>query len=125
MLIGSSPESRQTTLEEAQQMIDVLKAHNVFEIDTARLYGDGSSEVYLAKIKAEEQGFKISTKVHPLASLPESPLHELGKNNNNYTHQAKDVRQACQASLKALNTKKVDIYYLHRPDPKTPYQEVS
>ncbi|KZO93624.1 Aldo/keto reductase [Calocera viscosa TUFC12733] len=33
------------------------------------------------------------------------------------------VHQACEASLKALNTDYIDLYYQHRVDPKTPIED--
>lgn len=32
-------------------------------------------------------------------------------------------REACEASLKRLNTDYIDLYYMHRMDPKTPIEE--
>src|SRR3954453_3913069 len=33
------------------------------------------------------------------------------------------IRSACEASLRALQTDRIDLYQLHRPDPKVPYAE--
>jgi aryl-alcohol dehydrogenase-like predicted oxidoreductase len=33
------------------------------------------------------------------------------------------IRRACEASLKALNTDRIDLYQYHRPDPTVPYAE--
>ncbi len=33
------------------------------------------------------------------------------------------LRAACEASLRALGTDRIDLYQLHRPDPKVPYAE--
>ena len=33
------------------------------------------------------------------------------------------LRQACEASLRALGVEAIDLYQLHRPDPDTPYAE--
>ncbi|MBO3745344.1 aldo/keto reductase [Streptosporangiaceae bacterium NEAU-GS5] len=33
------------------------------------------------------------------------------------------IRQACDASLQRLKTDRIDLYYLHRVDPKTPIEE--
>ena len=33
------------------------------------------------------------------------------------------LRAACEASLRALDTDRIDLYQLHRPDPKVPYAE--
>jgi aryl-alcohol dehydrogenase-like predicted oxidoreductase len=33
------------------------------------------------------------------------------------------LKRACEASLKALNTDRIDLYQYHRPDPDVPYEE--
>jgi aryl-alcohol dehydrogenase-like predicted oxidoreductase len=33
------------------------------------------------------------------------------------------LRAACEASLRALDTDRIDLYQYHRPDPKVPYEE--
>jgi aryl-alcohol dehydrogenase-like predicted oxidoreductase len=33
------------------------------------------------------------------------------------------IRRACEASLKALDTDRIDLYQYHRPDPRVPYAE--
>src|SRR5215217_2025151 len=33
------------------------------------------------------------------------------------------LRAACEASLRALETDRIDLYQFHRPDPKVPYAE--
>jgi aryl-alcohol dehydrogenase-like predicted oxidoreductase len=33
------------------------------------------------------------------------------------------LKQACEASLKRLRVDRIDLYYLHRPDPEVPYEE--
>src|SRR5215217_8974186 len=33
------------------------------------------------------------------------------------------IRRACEASLKALDTDRIDLYQYHRPDPTVPYAE--
>ncbi|KAL9119190.1 MAG: hypothetical protein Q9175_008400, partial [Cornicularia normoerica] len=38
-----------------------------------------------------------------------------------WTHRPEHLRENLQRSLKALNAKKVDKWYLHGPDRTTPY----
>jgi pyridoxine 4-dehydrogenase len=33
------------------------------------------------------------------------------------------LREACEGSLKRLRVDRIDVYYLHRPDPDVPYEE--
>ena len=36
---------------------------------------------------------------------------------------AKQIRQACEGSLKRLGVERIDLYYAHRDDPNTPLEE--
>jgi aflatoxin B1 aldehyde reductase len=40
-----------------------------------------------------------------------------------YTHKPEDIRRGLTNSLKALQTEKVDIFYLHAPDRNTPFED--
>jgi aryl-alcohol dehydrogenase-like predicted oxidoreductase len=33
------------------------------------------------------------------------------------------LKEACEGSLKRLRVERIDVYYLHRPDPEVPYEE--
>jgi pyridoxine 4-dehydrogenase len=33
------------------------------------------------------------------------------------------LKEACEGSLKRLRVERIDLYYLHRPDPEVPYEE--
>lgn len=89
--------------------LNVLKRHNVKEIDTARVYNSGKSEELLGAVGAgTELGFAVSTK---------APGHSPG------ILSGKNIKQACYASLEALKQDKMDIFYFHGPDRKTPLEE--
>ncbi|CDZ96222.1 AKR7 [Phaffia rhodozyma] len=109
-------QARVFTKEGAQEILDIFKSYGHVELDTARMYGFGGSEKKLAQMKAEDQGFVISTKVYPSAR---------GKgflSQGQYTHSAADIHRALNDSLESLETSKVDIYYLHAPDRETPFE---
>ncbi|KAL2827341.1 Aldo/keto reductase [Aspergillus cavernicola] len=40
-----------------------------------------------------------------------------------YTHKPEDIRRGLTNSLKALQTEKIDMFYLHGPDRKTPFED--
>jgi aryl-alcohol dehydrogenase (NADP+) len=42
---------------------------------------------------------------------------------NNTGGSRKHVIEACEASLRRLNTDRIDIYWMHKPDPTTPLEE--
>ena len=47
----------------------------------------------------------------------------MGQKPNQYGMSRKHVLASCEASLKRLRTDYIDIYYIHGPDPVTPYEE--
>ncbi|KAK2760354.1 hypothetical protein FQN54_002424 [Arachnomyces sp. PD_36] len=104
-------------LEEAGKIVDVFQKHGHNEIDTARLYGHGSTEKMLAGLDWQKRGIVMDTKLYPSAGLPPSITGE------GYTHQSGDVRRGLLDSLKALGCEKVDMFYLHAPDRNTPFEE--
>jgi aryl-alcohol dehydrogenase-like predicted oxidoreductase len=89
-------------------------------IDTADAYSKDGSDVghnerLIAKaIRARRDGVIVATKGgHTRTAgggweLDGSPEH---------------LRAACEASLKALETDRIDLYQYHRPDPRVPYAE--
>lgn len=87
--------------------LSLCTAHNVTELDTARVYASGGSESAAGAVNACSR-FCVSTKAP--AFSPNSLSYDNIINN-------------CHASLKALQTSKVDIYYLHGPDRATPLEE--
>ncbi|KAG0646182.1 Oxidoreductase sirO [Hyphodiscus hymeniophilus] len=93
------------TPEVLDAIFTTLEKHNVKELDTARGYV--SSEEILGKAGAASR-FTISTKG------PSWRPHAMGKQK---------MIDGMSTSLKELVTDKVDIYYLHAPDPETPIEE--
>ncbi|KAF9198797.1 hypothetical protein BGZ49_000279 [Haplosporangium sp. Z 27] len=93
-------------VENIKPFLTSFHAHGHNELDTARLYCNGDTEVALGLLPLES--FKVATKVWP--SVP---------NAHGYDHLSKTLRE----SLKALKAQKVDIFYLHAPDYSTPFEE--
>jgi aflatoxin B1 aldehyde reductase len=90
------------------------RGHN--ELDTARVYGNGSTEEILAELNWQNRKLVMETKLYPNANSPFAQ-------ENAYTHKAEDVRRGLLDSLKALKTDKIDMFYLHGPDRKTPFED--
>jgi len=103
--------------EIASAILDVFQRHGHQEIDTARAYGGGSSEEMLATVAWRERGIVMDTKLYPSAGGP------LAKAKNSYTHSPEDIRRGLFDSLEALQTDKIDMFYLHGPDRNTPFEE--
>jgi aryl-alcohol dehydrogenase-like predicted oxidoreductase len=80
-------------------------------LDTADIYGPFTNEELVGRaIKGRRDKFVLATKCGfvPGMKVDGSPDH---------------IRAACDASLKRLGVKTIDIYYLHRVDPKTPIED--
>ena len=84
-------------------------------IDTADAYGTGESERITGQaIRADRDRWILATKVG-------NRMLE-GERNNGGLSRAWVLR-ACDASLGRLGTDHIDVYYLHRDDPRTPLDE--
>lgn len=96
--------------------MDLFQRHGHNEIDTARIYGGGSSEEMIADLAWKERGLIVDTKLYPNAGGPAAFA-------DGYTHKPEDLRRGLTNSLKALQSEDVDIFYLHAPDRNTPFEE--
>ncbi|GJJ67661.1 aflatoxin B1 aldehyde reductase [Entomortierella parvispora] len=89
--------------ENVEPFLQLFHSHGHVEIDTARVYGSGSTEKVLGELPTAH--LKISTKAWPFEG-----------GSFNKENLAAQLRQ----SLKTLNATKVDIFYLHAPESSTP-----
>ncbi|MDA3810959.1 MAG: aldo/keto reductase [Spirochaetaceae bacterium] len=84
-------------------------------LDIADIYAGGQSEEIVGKLIPElnrdqlilSSKFTLATGTHPT---------EFGANR-------KQIMSSCERSLKRLKTDYLDVYYVHIPDPITPYEE--
>jgi aryl-alcohol dehydrogenase-like predicted oxidoreductase len=87
-------------------ILDALDAGINF-FDTAENYGDGQSELFLGKaLGARRQDAVIATKFGWGGDAVKS-----------------HIDQCVDASLRRLGTDYIDLYQIHRPDPRTPIAE--
>jgi aryl-alcohol dehydrogenase-like predicted oxidoreductase len=85
-------------------------------LDTADMYGVGHNEELVGKaIKGRRDQVILATKFGNVRGKDGSFLGVKGK--------PEYVKQACEASLKRLNTDYIDLYYQHRVDPNTLIEE--
>lgn len=115
----------QADAQESMRVIDTAVERGVTLFDTADVYGGSQNEVFVGKALANVRDrVKIATKfgfTRPggggkgpgggaagAMSVDGSPAH---------------VREACEASLGRLGIATIDLYYLHRVDPKVPIEE--
>ncbi|KAJ7690346.1 NADP-dependent oxidoreductase domain-containing protein [Mycena rosella] len=115
---GDQSISQATTHEAAAALLDVFQKHGHCEVDTARIYGSGTTEEYLAAVGWQQRGFKMETKFFPTKGMNLSWAcpEEL-------SHSATDLRKALNDSLKALNTDKFYMFYLHAPDRSVSFED--
>jgi aryl-alcohol dehydrogenase-like predicted oxidoreductase len=99
---------------EATRLVDICLEAGVNLFDTADVYSKGVSEEILGKAIAGRRGsVLISTKA--TFSMGDGP-NDLGSSRHH-------LLQACEASLRRLNTDYLDIYHLHGFDAVTPVEE--
>ncbi|WP_394940146.1 aldo/keto reductase [Psychromicrobium sp. YIM B11713] len=85
-------------------------------IDTANVYGMGANEELIAELlKDRREEVQLATKFG-IAGNPATGEREV-RADPAY------VRESAAASLKRLNTEVIDLYYLHRLDPRVPIEE--
>ena len=103
-----------TQTEEATRMVGVCLDAGVNLFDCADTYSDGLAEEILGKAtKGKRQQILISTKgTFPMGAGP----NDIGSSRYH-------IMQACEASLKRLNTDCIDIYHMHGFDGNTPIEE--
>ena len=89
--------------------------------DTADFYGDGTNEELLAKFMAQVgDDVTIASKcgiVRGTKILPDGNFQRL------YDGSPKYIREACEKSLKRLDREQIDLFYLHRIDPKVAIED--
>src|SRR3954470_5072392 len=118
MSYGSSDERPWALDEEAAEPIVRRAAESgVIFFDTADVYNGGESEVVtgrlLAKLFATREEYVVATKVHG-RTMP-------GVNGAGLSR--KHVLASIDASLQRLGLDYVDLYQIHRWDPRTPIEE--
>lgn len=80
-------------------------------LDTANIYGLGHNETLLGKaLKGRRDEFLLASKCGIVVDGP----------NRGIDCSPQAIRSNLDASLGRLQTDRIDLYYLHRPDPKVP-----
>jgi len=102
---------------DAARMIADARDSGVNFIDTADVYTDGRSEEITGRaIKADRDHWVLASKVGNLGRGTQSA----SQGNLSRRH----IMRAVEMSLKRLGTDRIDLYYIHRHDSLTPYEEV-
>jgi aryl-alcohol dehydrogenase-like predicted oxidoreductase len=84
-------------------------------IDTADMYGGGKNEELVGRaLEGRRDQVTLATKFGNIRT-PDG-----GRDVNGHPDY---VPQACEASLRRLGVEEIDLYYLHRVDPKVPIED--
>ena len=106
-----------TTEQEAHETLTAAKDLGVDFLDTANVYGMGTSEEIIGSfLKGKASGFSIATK----AGIWRDP--ETGKRG--FNNKADYLRSELEGSLTRLGLEHVDLYYIHRRDREVPIEDV-
>jgi aryl-alcohol dehydrogenase-like predicted oxidoreductase len=85
-------------------------------IDTGNNYAEGECERVVGKalaLNSNRQKMILATKVH----------YPMGPGPNDSGNSRLHIMQACEDSLRRLNTDTIDIYQIHRPSPEIAVEE--
>lgn len=97
---------RTALLPECQKILDLFFDMGYNEIDTARVYAEGTTEHHLGKLNLK--GAALDTKVWPV---------------NDGDHAPDKLEATFRTSLAALKVSSVRVLYLHKPDRSVPFED--
>src|SRR5439155_6763085 len=102
-------------LEQARAVLRRAVQLGVNFIDTADSYGPGVSERLIAEaLRPYPEDLVIATKGGQLRDGPDQWRPD---------GRPEHLREALEGSLRRLGLERIDLYQLHRPDPKVPFAE--
>jgi len=111
-VVGTMNFGGRTPADESVRIVDRALERGLRFFDTANAYSNGESERLLGRaLKGRRGEVRIATKVG-IGAL-EGPSEGLDPET---------VRRALDESLERLGVDRIDLYYLHAPDPKTPVE---
>lgn len=108
LILGTMQFGERIFGKDVQDMMEAFSEQGFSELDTAYVYNEGESERLIGKaLENLKSHYKIATKVNPRIT------GRLDKDA---------VLSQFTESLERMKLKKVDILYLHFPDPNTPVE---
>ena len=114
--LGTAYFNTRISEETATELIHAALGAGINVIDTANAYSEprGYAETIVGKaIKDRRDQVVLATKV----------FHPMGDGPNDRGTSRYHIMEQVHASLRRLNTERIDLYQLHRPDPETPIEE--
>lgn len=116
LVLGTDNFLNPTSEAESIRLINRALEAGINLIDTSNSYKQGESERIIGQALAENgrrDEVIIATKVH----------YPTGPGPNDRGNSRLHIMQACEDSLRRLQTDHIDLYQLHRPDFETPIDE--
>ena len=122
LCLGTMNFGPETSEEDSHAIMDRALEHEINFFDTANVYGwktgEGWTEAIIGRWFAQGGGRRektvIATKLY--GSMSDWP-------NDTYMS-ARNIRLACDASLRRLQTDYLDLYQMHHVDRSTPWEEI-
>lgn len=121
LCLGSMNFGPHASEKESYQMMDTAIEHGINFFDTANVYGwklgEGITEQIIGRWLAQggrREKIVLATKV----------FGGMGKGMNDQRLSAYHIRQACEDSLRRLQTDHIDLYQMHHIDRDTPWEEI-
>ncbi len=107
--LGTNNFGRRLDVAATQRVVAAALDAGVTHFDTADIYGEGRSEEYLGRALGARRGEVTIASKFGYHGAPH------GSNT-----QADWVPQALEATLRRLGTDRLDLFYYHKPDRRTP-----
>src|SRR6202048_4942782 len=109
--IWGEPEDRDEAIRVLRRAVEL----DINFVDTADSYGPAVSERLIAEaLRPYPEGLVIATK---------GGLLRDGPGRSRPDGRPEHLRSALEGSLRRLGLEQIDLYQLHRPDPKVPFAE--
>jgi aryl-alcohol dehydrogenase-like predicted oxidoreductase len=122
LCLGTLNFGPETPEPDAHAIMDHAHEQGINFFDTANVYGgkfgEGVTEQIIGRWVAQGGGRRERTFLSAKVCSP------MGEWPNDKGLSAFNIRQACDASLKRLQTDHIDLYQMHHPDPNTSWDEV-
>jgi len=122
LVLGTMNFGPQTSEEDSHHIMDRALEHGINFFDTANVYGwkkgEGVTEQIIGRWFAHggERRDKVVIATKLYGSMSDWP--------NDTFLSARNIRRACDGSLKRLQTDYIDLYQMHHVDRNTPWDEI-